>query len=367
MQKIARSHWTTDPRQALRPGPGFDLTTYDRAGTPAWKGDRPGAETLMAARGELLNELQERLFAESRIGGKRNVLIIVQGLDTAGKGGIARHVMGYLDPQGVQIKSFGVPTEEERAHHYLWRIRNALPLPGRIGVFDRSHYEDVLVVRVDELVEPSVWEPRYEEINAFEKELTDAGTVVLKFALMVSYEEQGLRLMDRLDRPDKHWKYSLSDLRTRAKWDKYQEAYQAVLDRTNTDHAPWHVVPADHKWFPRLAVTEVLTRTMADMDLGWPQVSWNDDEQRAAVAATLSTKSLVKSLIGTRANVSAAIEESIEVRADSAELIDSNPDLSRRRIEAKRATLMAEMEQNIAHKRQLLTDRDDAPTPLPQG
>lgn len=366
MARIAKNHWSADPGEVLRPGPGFDLADLDRGGTPGWDGDRQGAEELMVARGELLNELQERLFAESRAGGTRNVLIVVQGLDTAGKGGIARHVMGFLDPQGVQIKSFGVPTEEERAHHYLWRIRNALPLPGRIGVFDRSHYEDVLVVRVDELVEQAVWEPRYDEINAFERELVDGGTVVLKFALMVGYEEQGLRLMERLDRPDKHWKYSMSDLKTRAKWDSYQEAYQAVLERTNTDHAPWYVLPANRKWFPRLAVTEILTRALIGMNLGWPQVSWNDDEQRAAVAATLSTRSLTKSLEDTRDTVTAAIEESIEVRADSAEIMDADPDLSRRRIEAKRDMLLAEMEQNIAHKRQLLIERDDAPDPLPK-
>src|SRR5690606_38912876 len=144
--------------------------------------------------------------------------VVVQGLDTAGKGGIARHVMGYVDPQGVQLRAFGAPTKEELSHHYLWRIRQALPDPGRIGVFDRSHYEDVLVARVDELVERSVWEGRYDEINQFEQEIVDSGTVVLKFALMVSHEVQGLRLMERIDRPDKRWKYAQSDLHTRSQW-----------------------------------------------------------------------------------------------------------------------------------------------------
>lgn len=361
------NHWTTDPREALRPGPGFDLATYDRRGRPGWAGDKAAAKAHTDARGHLLNELQERLYAESRSGGRRNVLIVLQGLDTAGKGGIARHVIGCMDPQGVHIRSFGVPTEEERAHHYLWRIRNALPLPGRIGVFDRSHYEDVLAVRVNELVPQSEWEPRYEEINAFEKELVDGGTVVLKFAMMIGYEEQGLRLMERLARPDKHWKYSTGDLKTRARWDDYQEAYQAVLDRTDTDHAPWYVLPADRKWFPRLAVTEILARTLIEMDLGWPVVSWNDDEQRAAVAQTMSTASLVESLLATRETVLEAIEDSLDVRADVAEITESDPEKSRARIEARRATMLAEMEQNIAHKRQLIADRDDAPSPLPEG
>lgn len=362
--KAESANWSADPREALRPGPGFDLSAFDRAGTPGWRGGSESARQLTDSRGVLLNELQERLFAQGRAGGRRNVLIVVQGLDTAGKGGICRHVMGYVDPQGVQLRSFGVPTEEERAHHYLWRIRNALPLPGRIGVFDRSHYEDVLVVRVDELVPREVWEPRYDEINAFEKELSDGGTTILKFALMVSHDEQGQRLMDRLDRPDKHWKYSTSDLRTRAKWDDYQEAYQAVLERTNTDHAPWYVLPADRKWYPRLAVTEILTRTLIGLDLGWPQVAWSDDAEREAVAATMTTASLVSSLEGTRDSVMSAIEESIEVRVDSAEIMDADDDATKRRTKARRATLIAEMEQNIAHKRQLILDRDDAPTNL---
>lgn len=279
--------WTVDPREALRAGEEFDLDSLDRASTPGFTGDKAAAETLTAERGKLLSELQERLFANGRAGGKRNVLVIIQGLDTAGKGGIVRHVMGMVDPQGVALRSFGVPTEEERAHHYLWRIERALPPPGKIGLFDRSHYEDVLVVRVDNLVEPDVWGARYEEINAWERALVDDGVRILKFALMVSYEEQGARLMERLDRPNKHWKYSPGDLKTRAKWDAYQEAYADVFRLTSTEYAPWYVLPADRKWYPRLAVTEILTRTLEEMNLDWPKATFDVEEQRAALAATM--------------------------------------------------------------------------------
>ncbi len=220
------------------------------------------------------------------------MLCVVQGLDTAGKGGVTRHVMSMVDPQGVALHSFGPPTEEELKHHFLWRIRRGLPRPGLIGVFDRSHYEDVLVVRVDDLAPRDVWEQRYDEINKFEKDLVDSGTVVLKFALLVSRDEQGARLMERLDRPDKRWKFSRNDIRTRGKWDAYQEAYQAVFERTSTQWAPWYVIPADRKWYSRLAITEILAQTMIDMDLGWPQPDWDPFDMREQLAAEMSSGSL---------------------------------------------------------------------------
>ena len=278
--------WLQDPRDALRVGEGFDLSAFDRAGTPGFTGDKAAAATLMAERGALLSELQERLYANGRSGGTRNVLVIVQGLDTAGKGGIARHVMGMVDPQGVALRSFGVPTAEERSHHYLWRIKKALPRPGLIGVFDRSHYEDVLVVRVDELVPEDVWRARYDEINAWEKKLVEGGTTIIKVALMVSYAEQGERLMERLERPDKHWKFNPGDLDTRSKWPAFQEAYSDVFRLTSTDHAPWYVVPADKKWYSRLAITEILTRTLEDLDPQWPVADFDVEEMKKALLAT---------------------------------------------------------------------------------
>ena len=213
----AENLWTTDPRDALRAGPDFDLAAFDRNGHPGWDGDKESGEAFLPVRGEDMSELQEKLFAEGRSDGTRSVLLVLQGLDTAGKGGIVRHVMGMVDPQGVSLASFGVPTQEERSHHYLWRIEKQLPPPGRIGVFDRSHYEDVLVVRVDELVPEEEWRGRYDEINAWEKKLVESGTTIIKCALMVSYDEQGDRLMERLERPDKYWKFSPGDIDTRSK------------------------------------------------------------------------------------------------------------------------------------------------------
>ncbi|MDX5319206.1 MAG: polyphosphate kinase 2 family protein, partial [Actinomycetes bacterium] len=246
--------WATDPADLLRVGADFDLASFDRGSTPGLEAGKKAGKAFRKERGDLLSEMQERLFAESRSGGGRSVLLVVQGLDTAGKGGIIRHVAGMMDPQGLAIRNFGVPTEEEREHHYLWRIRNALPKPGLIGIFDRSHYEDVLVVRVDELADVD-WDERFAELIEFEKEVMAAGTAIIKVALMVSHEEQGLRLMERLDRPDKHWKYSTNDIVTRSKWDAYQAAYADMLAKTSTADAPWYVIPADRKWYARLAVT----------------------------------------------------------------------------------------------------------------
>ncbi|HQY32993.1 PPK2 family polyphosphate kinase [Actinotalea sp.] len=272
---MSSDRWQTPAHEALRARPGFDLAGLDHDATPGWEGDRDQGEERMAERGEDLLALQEKLYAHGRTGGTRAVLLVLQGLDTAGKGGIVRHVVGMVDPQGVALRSFGVPTPEEREHDYLWRIRNALPRPGYLGVFDRSHYEDVLVVRVEEIVPPDVWGARYDEINAFEAEVAAAGTAIVKVALMVSPAEQALRLRERLERPDKHWKYNPGDLDVRARRPAYEEAYQAVLDRTSTDVAPWHVVPADRKWYARLAVTELLAHTLEGLDLAWPPADFD--------------------------------------------------------------------------------------------
>jgi len=264
------SAWQTTPVEALRAGRGFDLEALDPTGTPGWTHGRDAGEERTVEQGARLSDLQEQLFAEGRTGGSRSVLLVLQGMDTAGKGGIVRHVVGMVDPQGVDHASFGKPTAEELAHHYLWRIRRALPRPGHLGVFDRSHYEDVLVVRVENLVPQDVWEKRYDEINAFEAELVEAGTTIVKVALMVSLDEQKARLRERLERPDKHWKYNPGDLDVRAKWPAYRDAYQAVLDRTSTEVAPWYVVPSDRKWYARLAVTELLVDAFQRLGLTWP-------------------------------------------------------------------------------------------------
>jgi PPK2 family polyphosphate:nucleotide phosphotransferase len=205
-------------------------------------------------------------------------------MDTAGKGGIVEHVVGAGSPMGIEYSSFGVPTEEERKHHYLWRIRNALPPKGKIGVFDRSHYEDVLVVRVHNLVPPEVWGARYDEINAFEKELVDGGMTIVKVAMFVSLDEQKRRLAARLEDPTKYWKYNPGDLDERALWPAYKEAYQAMLDKTSTDYAPWHIVPSDKKWYSRLAITELLIEALKKFDLEWPPADFDVEAEKKRVA-----------------------------------------------------------------------------------
>ena len=278
--------WSRAPRKALRAGPGFDLASFDRASTPGWQGDKRAAETRLLSTGARMSELQERLYAHGRTGGTRSVLLLMQGMDTAGKGGLIRHVVGMVDPQGVALRSFGVPTPEERRHHYLWRIRDALPRPGYIGVFDRSQYEDVLVVRVAGLVPQDVWEKRYDEINAFEAKVVASGTTIVKVMPVVSPEEQAARLRERIVRPDKHWKYNPGDIDVREHWGAYQEAYQAVLDRTSTDVAPWYVIPADRKWYARMAVAELLLRALEDLALEWPPPDFDPQVELGRLAAS---------------------------------------------------------------------------------
>ncbi len=272
--------------ELLRARPGLRVADVDARATPGFDGSRGDGERTLAAIGQDLSDLQERLYAHGRTGGDRSVLLVLQGLDTAGKGGIVRHVLGLVDPQGVALRSFGVPTPEERRHHYLWRVRRALPPAGRIGVFDRSHYEDVLVARVDELVPPDVWRARYDEINRFEARVAAAGTTVVKVLLWVSPDEQYARLHERLERPEKHWKYDPSDVDARLRRPAYEAAYQDVLDRTSTDVAPWYVVPADRKWYARLAVSALLHRALSDLDLGWPTASYDVAAERARLEAT---------------------------------------------------------------------------------
>lgn len=266
--------WKTPASRALR-ADGLRIADLDTSARPGFDGRKKDGEALLAERGKVLAGLQEKLYANGRSGDNRSVLLVLQGMDTAGKGGIVRHVIGSVDPQGVDHASFGVPTEEEKRHHFLWRIRKALPRGGQLGVFDRSHYEDVLVARVHELVPEAVWQQRYTEINDFEQELTEAGTTLVKVAMFVSLDEQKKRLRERLDRPDKYWKFSPGDIDERAYWPAYQQAYQDVLDRTSTGYAPWYVLPADAKWYSRLAVTELLIEALEKLDLSWPPADFD--------------------------------------------------------------------------------------------
>lgn len=278
------SLWTHKPSEVLRFRPGNKVGEIDTDASPGFSGNRDDAATITAERGEHFAELQEMLYANGREGDHRSVLLVLQGMDTAGKGGIVTHVVGAGNPMGIDYHSFGKPTPEERAHHFLWRINKALPPAGHIGVFDRSHYEDVLVVRVHELVPPDELDGRYDEINTFEKELVEAGTSIVKVAMFVSLDEQKARLTERLQRPDKFWKYNPGDLDERKLWPSYQEAYQVMLDRTATEHAPWFVLPCDKKWYARLAVTELLIEALTAMNLSWPPADFDVELERKRVA-----------------------------------------------------------------------------------
>ena len=258
------------------------MADLDPRATPGFVGGKEDAPAAMAALGEELSELQERLFAAGRTDPEAapRLLVVLQGMDTSGKGGVIRHTFGLVDPQGIALTSFKAPTKEELAHHYLWRIRKALPGGGMIGLFDRSHYEDVLVVRVEELVPQEKWEKRYEEINTFEQKLVEDGTRIVKCFLNVSFEKQKERLAERLADPAKYWKYNPGDLDARSKWPQYQEAYQAVLERCNTEAAPWYAVPADRKWYRNWAIATLLRETLEQMDPQWPAADFDVDEQR---------------------------------------------------------------------------------------
>ena len=278
------SQWTHRPSSVLKFAPGATVDEIDTDATPGFTGRKEDAAAIQTERNARFAGLQEMLYANGKEGDRRSVLLVLQGMDTAGKGGIVEHVVGAGSPMGIRYTSFGKPTDEERAHHFLWRISKALPPAGHIGVFDRSHYEDVLVVRVHNLVPPSEWEPRYDEINTFEAELADAGTVLVKVALFVSLEEQRRRLAERLERPEKYWKYNPGDLEERKLWPAYQEAYQAVLERTSTERAPWYVVPCDKKWYSRLAVTELLIEALKGLDLSWPPPDFDVEAEKRKLA-----------------------------------------------------------------------------------
>jgi PPK2 family polyphosphate:nucleotide phosphotransferase len=265
----------------LPPGP-VDLSALDTGATPGFDGSRKEGKAALFALGDDLADLQERLFAEgvADLGHGRSVLLVLQGMDTSGKGGVLRHTVGLVDPQGVRISSFKAPTEEEKKHDFLWRIRKALPTAGLIGVFDRSHYEDVLIGRVHELADAEEIERRYDAINDFEAEVLASGTTVVKCMLHISPETQRERLLARLDKPHKHWKFNPGDIDERRRWADYRTAYEIALERTNTEVAPWHVIPSDHKWYRNLAIGQILHDTLARMAPVWPPADFDVEAQR---------------------------------------------------------------------------------------
>ncbi|MDQ1169686.1 MULTISPECIES: polyphosphate kinase 2 family protein [Microbacterium] len=281
------SSWSTSAADALRVGPGFRLADIDPRSTPGYDGDKTAGRADLEAGRAPLEDLQERLFAQSVAGtATGSVLLVLQAMDTAGKGGIVRHVVGAVDPQGVELASFKKPTAEELSHDFLWRIEKRLPDAGRLGVFDRSHYEDVLIGRVRSLAPAPEIERRYGAIVAFEAEAAEMGIRLVKVMLHISKDEQRERLAARLERPEKHWKYNPGDVDERQRWDDYMEAYQIAIERTSTPIAPWHVVPADRKWYARLAVQQLLIDALSDIDPQWPAADYDVEEEKRRLAAS---------------------------------------------------------------------------------
>ena len=269
-------------------GKGFRLEDHDPGDTGKFSSKEEGKGRLAQGIARM-RELQERLYAQDRWA----MLLIFQAMDAAGKDSTIEHVMSGVNPQGTQVFAFKAPSQEELDHDFLWRTSRALPERGRIGIFNRSYYEEVLIVRVHPgilaaqklpaaLVKESIWKERFEDINAFERYLSRNGTRVLKFFLHVSREEQRKRFLERLDDPDKNWKFALGDVKEREHWDDYMAAYEDMIASTSTAHAPWHVVPADHKWYMRLAVADVIVDALEDLKLEYPVV---DDEKRKELAA----------------------------------------------------------------------------------
>ena len=272
------------PSETLKIGQGFTLADVDPDSTPGYRGNKADGRALLADLDGKLGELQEKLFAESRFGGTKRILLILQAMDTAGKGGIVSHVMSAMDPQGVQFKAFKAPTDEEKSYDFLWRIEKEVPAAGMVGVFDRSHYEDVLIHRVHSWATPEELKRRYVAINEFESRLTESGTKIIKVMLYISSEEQKSRLLARLDNPAKHWKYSHGDLDERAFFDDYMAAFQAAFDETNSEAAPWHVIPANKKWYARIAVQQLVLGALTDLDLQWPKAEFDVAAERELVA-----------------------------------------------------------------------------------
>lgn len=253
-----------------------NLSEWGTTKTEGYKGEKDDAIPEIEKMNAKLESLQELLYAE----GKHKLLIILQGMDTSGKDGVIRHVFEGVNPQGVRVACFKVPTPEELSHDYLWRIHKQIPAKGEVVIFNRSHYEDVLVVRVLGLVPPDIWKKRYDQINEFERMLSDEGTTILKFYLHISKEEQRQRLLERLDDPSKHWKFNPGDLETRVQWEEYMNAYEDLLEKTSTQWAPWFIIPADRKWFRDLLIARILVDKLESLDMKYPQPTENLEKYR---------------------------------------------------------------------------------------
>jgi PPK2 family polyphosphate:nucleotide phosphotransferase len=258
-------------RYHAKPGNQVNLSMWDPNDSSFFPGEKEEGKERLLQLNEALEELQELLYAE----GKHQVLIVLQGMDTSGKDGTIRHVFEGVNPQGVRVASFKKPTPIELDHDYLWRVHQHTPGKGEIVIFNRSHYEDVLVVRVHSLVPEAVWSKRYDHINAFERTLADEGTTILKFFLHIDLEEQKERFQARLDRPHKRWKFNPGDLEERKLWPAYTQAYEDVLSKTSTPWAPWYIIPANRKWYRNLVIATIIVETLKGLDMRYPKIDFD--------------------------------------------------------------------------------------------
>lgn len=279
------SHANSTISDLLRaPAGPVNLADFDPDAHPGFDGDRAEAEKMFADMAAELAELQEKLFANGYVGDQRRLLLVIQGMDTSGKGGVLSHVVGAMSPSGIHLKSFKKPTKEELSHDFLWRIDKEVPAAGEIGIFDRSHYEDVLVVRVHELAPAEEVERRYGAINDWEAAQVAQGTTIVKCMLHISADEQKERLLARLDDPTKQWKFKPGDLDERALWPAYQSAYEVALSRCSTEAAPWFVIPANRKWYRNWAITSLLLEHLRAMALDWPAPDYDVSAQKTRLA-----------------------------------------------------------------------------------
>ena len=250
----------------VEPGTKIMLSEWDPNDKGDLKGGKQEAQNALSSLTKKLEKLQELLYAEH----KHKVLILLQGMDTSGKDGVISHVFEGVNPQGTRVANFKEPTDEELDHDFLWRIHKQVPAKGELVIFNRSHYEDVLIVRVHKLLPASEWKQRFDQINAFEKILVETGTTILKFYLHISEDEQKERLQARLDDPDKHWKFRKGDLDDRKLWDQYRQAYEDALSKTSTKEAPWYVIPSNHKWYRNLAISRIVVDTLEKLNMKFP-------------------------------------------------------------------------------------------------
>lgn len=278
--ELLSSVWELPPAQLLRFHSDMDVRDVDPHSLPGWNGDRDNAEHFMRISSTSIARYQRLLYANGTRKSDKRLLIVLQGMDASGKGGIVRHVFSQGDPMGICYHGFGAPTDEEKRHDYLWRVRRQLPPNGWIGIFDRSHYEDIVMPHIYGTIPEDQWRARYDEINQFEHDLAAGGCTILKIFLMSSREEQKKHFLDRLNDPTKYWKFDPSDLEARERWDEYMDAWQEVFERTSTNDAPWYIVPADNRWYSRAVVSELLRISMRNMNLMWPPLTVDADEMR---------------------------------------------------------------------------------------